>query len=80
MVKDTFCQQYAGCVMSMDNVRKATNKGKQKKVIKTFRIKRLCTALEKNPGIRVEMAVTKGLSRLIIICLNYSTTCGMADN
>jgi len=49
-------------------------------MIKTFRIKRLCTALEKNPGIRVEMAVTKGLSRLIIICLNYSTTCGTADN
>jgi len=49
-------------------------------MIKTFRIKRFCTALVKKPGIRVEMAVTKGLSQLIIICLNYSTNCGTADN
>ena len=59
---------------------KLRTRGSIETMIKTFRIKRLCTALEKNPGIRVEMAVTKGLSRLIIICLNYSTTCGMADN
>jgi len=59
---------------------KLRTRGSIKTMIKTFRIKRFCTALVKKPGIRVEMAVTKGLSQLIIICLNYSTNCGTADN
>jgi hypothetical protein len=56
-------------------------------VRKTFRIKPLRTALETNPGIRVEIAVTKSLSQFVIILLitvlsvgRQTAVCGQANS
>jgi len=48
--------------MCMENLRNDMDRGKQKFSAKIFSIKALCTGLETNPGIRVEMPDTKGLS------------------